>query len=105
MNYYKDENGKVFAYDDEQLELGYGSDMTPMTDAEIDAHLNPEPEELTTEQTEVARQLAYADPIKGSDRYFAEATRMRAMGEDGWEAVREHGIERYKEIQTEYPWP
>ena len=41
MKYFKDEHGQVFAYDDEQVDQGYGVDMAAMTDAEVDAHLNP----------------------------------------------------------------
>lgn len=42
MNYFK-HNGQVFAYDDEQVAMGYGVDMTPMTHEEIEAHKNPTP--------------------------------------------------------------
>lgn len=42
MNYFK-HNGVVFAYDDDQVALGYGVDMTPMTAEEIEAHKNPTP--------------------------------------------------------------
>lgn len=51
------------------------------------------------------RLHAYADPITGSDRHFNEAIRMQAMGETGWEAVRQRGITRFEEIQQQYPWP
>lgn len=65
----------------------------------------PPPAPLTYEQVETLRLRAYADPLSGSDRYFAEAARMQAVGEDGWEAVRVQGATRYAEIQAEYPWP
>jgi len=60
---------------------------------------------LTLQDVERLRITAYADPLQGSDRYFAEANRMQAMGESGWEVVRDAGIARYKEIQALYPWP
>jgi hypothetical protein len=41
MNYYKSEDGEVFAYDDEQVTMGLADDKAPMTPAEVDAHLNP----------------------------------------------------------------
>ncbi|EFB70361.1 tail fiber assembly protein [Providencia rustigianii] len=43
MNYFKHkESGKVFAYDDDQLELaGDNTDLVPMTKKEIEIHLNP----------------------------------------------------------------
>lgn len=63
--------------------------------------------ELTREQVESLRLRAYADPITGSDRFFAEAARMEAMGEDqsAVAACRDAGAARYQEIQNEYPWP
>ena len=59
----------------------------------------------TEGQVEAARLLAYADPLHGSDRYFAEALRMQSMGEAGWEAIIEAGKARYADIQVEHPWP
>lgn len=43
MNYYKDSNGAVFAYDDEQVSAGLADDKTPMTPEEVEAHINPPP--------------------------------------------------------------
>lgn len=38
MNYFKNENNQIFAYDDEQvLQQGYGKDLIPITKAEKDA--------------------------------------------------------------------
>lgn len=65
----------------------------------------PPPAPLTTKQVEALRLRAYADPLSGSDRYFAEAARMQAVGETGWDAVRAQGVTRFTEIQAEYPWP
>ncbi|MGY2155845.1 hypothetical protein [Pseudomonas tolaasii] len=59
----------------------------------------------TREDVERLRLAAYAEPVLGSDRYFAEANRMQTMGEAGWEAVRDAGIARFHEIQARYPWP
>lgn len=42
MKYFR-YNGQVFAYDDEQLEIGYGAGMEPMTTDELESHLNPTP--------------------------------------------------------------
>lgn len=65
----------------------------------------PEEKPLTKEAVEHARLLAYSDPIYGSDRLFAEASRMQLMEEEGFEAVRASAIARYREIQALYPWP
>lgn len=59
----------------------------------------------TREQVEAMRLTAYANAVTGSDRYFAEAARMQAMSESGWEEVRAAGVARYQAIQAEYPWP
>ncbi|WP_223504421.1 hypothetical protein [Pseudomonas sp. GL-RE-29] len=58
-------------------------------------------------EIEVLRLRAYADPISGSDRYFAEAARVQAMGgtEEEVEAARAAGAARSAEIQVQYPWP
>jgi hypothetical protein len=41
MNYFKNNSGDVFAYDDEQVAAGLPGDMTPMTPEEVETHLNP----------------------------------------------------------------
>lgn len=62
-------------------------------------------EEWARETIEKRRALAYADPETGSDRYFLESTRMKEMGLEGWEAVRDQGIARYQQIQSENHYP
>lgn len=61
--------------------------------------------EQTREDIERLRLGAYAEPVSGSDRFFAEANRMQVMGEPGWEAVRDAGIKRFNDIQALYQWP
>jgi hypothetical protein len=63
-----------------------------------------QPPEYTSEEIERLRLRAYADPVTGSDRYFAEAQRMETMGEPGWQDVRAAGVQRFNEIQKEFPW-
>lgn len=41
MNYYKTQDGTVYAYDDEQVAAGLAGDKTPMTPEEVEAHTNP----------------------------------------------------------------
>lgn len=62
---------------------------------------------LTHEQVQHLRLLAYSDPITGSDKFFAEATRVRAMGgtEDDIRLILKAGADRFSEIQEQYPWP
>lgn len=57
------------------------------------------------EEIENLRCVAYADPISGSDRYFAEALRLEVMGDQsGAETARALGVARYQEIKEQYPW-
>jgi len=41
MNYFKNTNNEIFAYDDEQVAQGYGKDLTALTQAEFDAMMQP----------------------------------------------------------------
>ena len=67
----------------------------------------PAPAPLTRDQIESLRLKAYADPITGSDRYFAEASRLQAGGAAQAEigAANAAGANRYAETQNAYPWP
>lgn len=106
MNYFRTETGEVFAYDDEQVEIGLADDKTAMTLGEIEAHLNPAPISLTVEQVESARCQAFAHPLTGSDRYFSEALRRDAIGDTaGAESARLAGIKRYEQIKAQHAWP
>ncbi len=61
---------------------------------------------LNREQVEEQRLRAYADPLIGSDRYFAEAQRESLLGNaEAAEAAKALGLARFAEIQAEYPWP
>jgi len=60
----------------------------------------------TREQLEAQRLRAYADPLTGSDRYFAEAQRESLLGNvEAADAAKALGLARFAEIQAEYPWP
>lgn len=60
----------------------------------------------TREEVEAQRLRAYADPITGSDRYFAEAQRETLLGNaEAADAAKALGMARFAEIQAEYPWP
>ncbi|MEZ3136962.1 hypothetical protein ACBG90_19870 [Stutzerimonas kunmingensis] len=67
----------------------------------------PAPPAMTRERVEIERLRAYADPVNGSDRYFAEAVRLQAMGATQAEvdAASSFGTSRYQQIQSELPWP
>ncbi|HHK4358933.1 TPA: phage tail protein [Pseudomonas aeruginosa] len=66
----------------------------------------PPPAPLTREQIEALRLRAYAEPLTGSDRYFAEAQRETLLGNAGAaDAAKALGMARFAEIQAEFPWP
>lgn len=51
MKLFKDGAGKVYAYDDEAISLGYGADMTPLTAQEEAEHVaRNSPKEVADEQ-------------------------------------------------------
>lgn len=58
MKYFKKDN-EVYAYDEQQLAQGYGKDMIPMTDEEVELHINPIPTEAQILAEKVAEALAY----------------------------------------------
>jgi len=69
--------------------------------------IDPPPAPVATrEQVEARRLVAYADPLSGSDRYFAEAQRESLLGNaEAADAAKALGMARFAEIQAEYPWP
>lgn len=108
MIYFKNSKNEVFAYGSEQERQEWGApELVEMTPEEVEAHLNPPAKPLTREQIEVLRLRAYADPLTGSDRYFAAAARLQAVGaaQEEIDAANAAGAKRYAEIQGEYPWP
>lgn len=105
MNYYK-RGDQVFAFSDDQMECVL-DDMELMTPEEVESHLNPPSPNLTKHDIEMARLMAYADPVFGSDRYFSEATRLQAIGaqQSEIEAATAAGVARATEIAAMNPWP
>lgn len=72
----------------------------------VDVPSVPKTLEEQRQVVDVSRCLAYADPLTGSDRFFAEAQRETVLGNaEAAEAARSAGLARYAEIQAEHPWP
>lgn len=107
MKYFEAENGEIFAYDEEQVAMGLADDKVAMTAEEVELHIYPPPIPKTYEQVMDARRVAYAAPLTGSDRWFAEATRLTIMGgtTEEIDEAKAQGAARYEEIQLENPWP
>jgi hypothetical protein len=111
MKFYKSPTGEVFAYeqDGSQDEL-IPNIFTPMSEDEVQAHVNPEPpapDPLTKDEVNALRRTAYANPITGSDPLYIEYQRDIATGEDdaAVQASREAWLGRAAEIAALYPWP
>ncbi|WID41937.1 tail protein [Pseudomonas phage PG1] len=108
MKYFKDPGtGQVFAFEvDGSQDAFIAPSLEPMTAEEVAAHINPPPVPPTRDEVEAARLRAYADPLTGSDRYFAEAQRESLLGNaEAAESAKLLGLARFAEIQAEYPWP
>ena len=76
MNYYKNDNNKVFAYDDEQVAQGYGADFTAITEEEALTITNPpETFEQAMEDLRTKRNnlLADTDYLALSDQTLSSA--------------------------------
>jgi hypothetical protein len=60
----------------------------------------PDPAPLTAGDIDRLRAIAYAEPITGSDRYFIEAARKRATGDEtGATEAEQLGVTRVTEIK------
>ena len=120
MNAFIDSNGVLTSWgyadsnnDDALIEVPDDFDLMPGSVRTSDGGQTwvPVPAEPvpanTRSEVEALRLRAYADPITGSDRYFAEAARVQAMGGTAGEveAARSAGAARSTEIQALYPWP
>lgn len=46
MNYFKDNNNNIFAYDEEQVKQGFGSDLIEISESEKDLILAPSEQQL-----------------------------------------------------------
>jgi len=72
MKYFK-QNEQVYAFDNEQLSQGYGKDMTPMTDEDVELHINPP---KTAEQLEAEAKAEALSKIT-----TLEASQLRSIRE------------------------
>lgn len=102
--FYKDVDGEVFEYDDEDSFHRVGKlGQTRMSDQEVLAHLTSPPP--TDEDIDRLRRVAYADPLTGSDRFLTEAAAERLDGNEAAAKVAEQKcITRRAQIAKELPW-
>lgn len=90
--------------------LGYRAVNSPDDVASGEFYSADQPQAIapppTRDEVERMRLRAYADPITGSDRYFAEAQRESLLGNaEAAEAAKALGMARFAEIQADNPWP
>ena len=86
MKYFKNKNNEIFAYDEEQIEQGYGKDLTPITEAELAELQKPTQAELDAQKlSEAKAYLSSTDFYMTVDKYAtltterqAELTKLRA---------------------------
>lgn len=65
--------------------------------------IESDPTPLATEEIERLLAIEYANPITGSDRYFLEAARKRASGdEQGASEAEQQGLDLVTEIKNKY---
>ena len=104
--YYKDLNtGNIFAFESDGSQDDFiGDNLTKMSEAEIYEHLNPP---VTRSQVTELRQLAYADPLTGSDPLYIEYQRSVALNDplDKIELAKSAWLDRAAAIALQYPWP
>lgn len=103
MRYFKDNDGRIFAFE-VNVDSSWVEGLEEIEKETALAAVAPTSEAITADLLH-RRAMAYADPITGSDRLFAEAVRMREMGESGWEDVREQAVTRYQQIKEQVSIP
>jgi len=86
MNYFKNKDNEIFAYDYEQIGQGYGKELTSITEAEVKELQKPTQEQLDARKVSEAKDyLASTDLYMTVDKYDtltderkAELTQLRA---------------------------
>ena len=75
MNYFKNTNNEIFAYDTEQVAAGYGADLTPLESGEYTDGTEIKPFKLDATFEQVVRDVngAITAPLTLVDSQFAEA--------------------------------
>lgn len=85
MNYFKNTNNDIFAYDDEQVKQGYSKDLTAITEAEKEAIVNPpktESELLEIAKAELLKQINEAYKYLSDTDYCFTVDKYTQLAED-----------------------
>lgn len=97
----KDERGKKYWLEDgTECEIKLLGETFPS--GALDK--KPDPKPSTKDEVLLNRSKEYASPKTGSDRYFMEAARKRAEGdEEGAKEAESKGLKRVAEIKEQHP--
>ena len=110
MKYFKSKDDEVFAYAADGSEDSFILPGLVQINAEELAKIRERQAAATPDKTraevEVARLVAYANPVTGSDRFGAEAVAARLSGDNARADAAEAALlARRKEIAAQNPWP
>lgn len=100
MKYYK-QNNEVFAYEDDGSQDHLIGDKVPMTNEEVDAHINPIPTEaqlLETKKQEAQSYLDSTDWIKS--KYVELVVMKKTMTEEEFNLKYEGELAKMDEVRS-----
>lgn len=99
MVYYKNQAGDVFAYTNQDEREQFGSpDLMPMTEAEVQAHLNPAPAQIPVAQqiAELERQSGMVKAVRKFMLTAMEAEAIKQGAAQGLTSVQSLALLRSK---------
>lgn len=90
MNYFKNENNEVFAYDDEQIEQGFAKDLTAITEEEMKVLTTPVYTEEEIKQQEIVelKQFLADTDYKVLPDYDQDSTEVKVKRQEAREFIR-----------------
>lgn len=102
MNYFKNKNNQVFAYDDEQLQLEEiqekVKDLTPVTESEVEEFLNPP---KTQEQLNAERVAKIDKRLEEIDKEAVRPTRSIKVAELQGKEPSKNDIDKLVKLEEE----
>lgn len=89
MNYFK-KDGQVYAYDDDQVAAGYGSDMTRLSKSEVQDIENPKLTDDQMKESEIAQDKSF---LAGTDWIVAKIGEASMLGADTKPIVEQYAVQ------------
>ena len=90
MNYFKDSDNEVFAYDDEQIKQGYSKDLISITEEEmkvLTTYVPTREEEINLQIAEAMKYLVDTD-YKVLPDYDKDSTEVKVKRQEAREFIR-----------------